>query len=67
LTLSVPQRELLTVAETAQRLHVSVRTVRRLIARGDLVAVQLGGRGAPVRIDPDELDRWLYGDPEQAA
>lgn len=66
-SLSVPPRELLTVADTAKRLNVSRRTVRRLIARGELRAVQLGGRGAPVRIDPDELDRWLYADPEQAA
>jgi excisionase family DNA binding protein len=30
--------------DTAKLLGVSVRTVRRLVVRGDLVAVRLGGR-----------------------
>jgi hypothetical protein len=29
-------------------------------------ALQLGGRGSPVRIDSAELDAWLYGSPEAA-
>ena len=52
---------LLTLRETAERLHVSVDTVRRRIASGELPAVQLGGRGAPVRVDERDLQRWLYG------
>jgi excisionase family DNA binding protein len=52
---------LLTLRETAERLHVSVDTVRRRIASGDLQAVQLGGRGAPLRVDERELQVWLYG------
>ena len=62
-----PQRELLTVQEAATRMRVSVPTVRRLIRRGDLPAVQLGRKGASIRVDAAELDRWLYGDPEAAA
>lgn len=38
-------------------------TVRRLIRRGELPAVQLGPKGAPVRIDSRELESWLYDDP----
>jgi excisionase family DNA binding protein len=47
--------------ETADRLHVSVDTVRRRIASGDLHAVQLGGRGALLRVDERELAQRLYG------
>jgi excisionase family DNA binding protein len=46
---------------------VSEKTVRRLIRRGALPAVQLGRKGASVRVDSAELERWLYGDPEAAA
>lgn len=35
---------LLTFAETGQRLAVSERTVRRLVAAGELPAVEVGGR-----------------------
>jgi len=59
---------LLTISETARRLRVSDVTVRRLIRRGELSAVQLGGKGSAVRIPVDELDAWLYGDgPRDAA
>jgi excisionase family DNA binding protein len=44
---------LLTTAEAAKRLHVHPRTVQRLVERGQLVAVHLGGA---VRYDPDDLD-----------
>jgi excisionase family DNA binding protein len=66
MTASVPQRELLTIREAAERLRVSEKTVRRLIRRGELPAVQLGSKGASVRVDEAELERWLYGDPEAA-
>jgi excisionase family DNA binding protein len=55
---SVAPRHLLTVAETAERLSVSERTVRRLIEAGLLPAIQLRSRGA-VRVSPDELEEWL--------
>lgn len=55
------RRELLTVHETAERLGVSEKTVRRKIEAGQLPAVQLGGRGSAVRIDERELAAWLYG------
>lgn len=59
-------RKLLTVRETADRLRVSVPTVRRHIRHGRLPAVQLGGRGSAVRIDTRKLDEFVYGNPERA-
>jgi len=63
---AVHQRSLLTVAETAELMQVSEKTVRRLIARGELPAVQLGGPGSAIRVPRDELEAWLYG-PDGAA
>jgi excisionase family DNA binding protein len=59
---TVPTRRLLTISETAERLRVSERQVRRLIDRGEIPALQLGGRGSSLRIDAAELEAWLYGD-----
>jgi len=46
---------LLTTAEVAQFLAVSERTVRRLVARGRLPCVRVGGQ---VRFSPAILARW---------
>ena len=54
----VQRRELLTVHETVAFLAVSEKTVRRLIARGELPAVQLGAR-ALRSIDESGLERRL--------
>ena len=53
-------RPLLSVRETAERLNVSVATVRRYIRDGRLPAVRVGG---VVRIDPAELEVYVYGLP----
>jgi excisionase family DNA binding protein len=53
---TVPQRPLMTVSETAERLRVSEKTVRRLASRNDLPTLRVGGS---VRVDADELERWL--------
>ena len=37
-----PRTDLLTIREVAERLKVSVKTVRRLIQRGELEACQVG-------------------------
>jgi excisionase family DNA binding protein len=59
--------QLLTVRDVAQRLKVHERSVRRLIASGQLPAVKLGeGRTSPVRVDEAELRSWLYGQPDDA-
>jgi excisionase family DNA binding protein len=56
----VKQPRMLTIAETAVRLHVSAPTVRRLIRDAGLPAKKLGtSHSSSVRIDPVELDAWL--------
>ena len=51
--------ELLRIPEAAERLNVSRASVYRWIGEGRLPAVQLGGRGAPIRIPAAELEGWL--------
>jgi excisionase family DNA binding protein len=51
--------ELLRIPEAAERLNVSRASVYRWVVEGRLPAVQLGGRGAPLRIPSVELERWL--------
>ena len=46
---------LLTLAETAERLHLHVNTTRLLLAHG-LPHIRLG---RAIRIDPAALDEWL--------
>jgi excisionase family DNA binding protein len=53
---AAPRSLFLTVSETAQELRVSEKTVRRLISKGELPALRVGGQ---VRVDPVELDQWL--------
>jgi excisionase family DNA binding protein len=54
----------LTLRETAERLRVSERTVRRLIALAELPALRVGGQ---LRFDQAELEQWLFSDPKAAA
>ena len=56
----VHERPLMTVPQTAQRLNVSEKTVRRLIEAELLPALRVGGS---VRVDRGELEDWLYQDP----
>lgn len=51
-----PRRPLFTVASLANYLAISERTVRALIAAGDLPSYKLGGVR---RIDPAEVDEWM--------
>jgi excisionase family DNA binding protein len=43
---------------------VSTWTVRRYIANGQIPALQLGGKGTPVRVPADELEAWLESGPQ---
>jgi excisionase family DNA binding protein len=53
-------RRYITVAEAAEHLQISEKTVRRLIADGDLTGYRIGGSShAPIRIDLDEIDEQL--------
>ncbi len=58
MTSTVP--ELLTVAQTAERLGLSRKTTYRKISEGVIPAVQLGAPGSPLRVPEDELMRWIY-------
>jgi excisionase family DNA binding protein len=51
------ERTLLSIPQVAERLAVSIPTVRRLVQRGELPALRVGGS---LRVDSDELGRWLY-------
>jgi excisionase family DNA binding protein len=63
-----PERHYLTYREVATRLRVSTSTVQRLVRAGLLPAVRVGkARNSAVRIASDELDRWLFSNPEDAA
>jgi excisionase family DNA binding protein len=53
------EHKLLTVREVASYLRVDTSTVRRLIANGELRALQLGGPGHSLRIAKHELEDWL--------
>jgi excisionase family DNA binding protein len=52
-------RRLLMVPEVADRLRVSVKTVRRLIETGEVPAVRLGAKRHAIRVDERELEAWL--------
>lgn len=49
-------RPLLTPAEVAEHVGLSVKAVRRAIERGELPAAKLCGR---IRIRPDAVDNWI--------
>ncbi|MCK6460276.1 MAG: helix-turn-helix domain-containing protein [Planctomycetes bacterium] len=53
---SAPAR-LLTAREAADRLAVSLRTLRTIIGQGELPVVRVGIRG--LRIHPEDLHRFI--------
>jgi excisionase family DNA binding protein len=52
----LPYSKLLLIPQVAEGLGVSTRTVRRLIARRELVACRLG---RSVRVHPDDLAAYV--------
>ncbi len=60
-------RTLLSPAEVAVRLGVSIATVRRHIRAGRFPAYRLGPEGSAVRLDWEEIQEWLRGEPPEAA
>lgn len=54
-------RRLVSIAESAEILGVSTKTVRRFIASGDLEAVRLARR--TIRIKTESLDRFIDAHP----
>lgn len=55
----IAQPEHMTVAQVAVHLGMSVESVRRRIATGELPAVRHGGPGSAVRIPRASLDAYL--------
>jgi excisionase family DNA binding protein len=55
---------LLKADELAARWGLHRATVYRLVQRGELPALRIGGS---IRIDPREAEAWLYDDPKDAA
>ncbi len=51
-----PKGSLLTVADTAARLNVATKSIRRLIKRGHLRAVRVG---RAIRIQPEAIEQLL--------
>jgi excisionase family DNA binding protein len=54
---------LLTIAETAEQLHISYREIFRVIERGDLPVIRLSRR--LVRIDPKDLEGYIASKREE--
>jgi excisionase family DNA binding protein len=57
----VQKPPLLAIPDVSARINFSEKTVRRLIARGELPAIRPGGERGRIRVDADELERWLAG------
>ena len=49
--------KLLTLRSVAEQLDVSIKTVRRWVARGELPAFKMGHQW---RIHPEDLERFLW-------
>jgi excisionase family DNA binding protein len=54
--MNIVQHRLLNPAEVAVELRVSAPTIYRMVSRGELRAVKVGGQ---LRVDRDDLDRLL--------
>lgn len=53
------KRRYITVTEAAEYLQISDRTVRRLIADGELTGYRIGRSGRLIRVDLNEIDDVL--------
>jgi len=51
------RREFETLSSAAERTGLSIRTLRRRIASGDLAAYRSGAR--VIRVDPNDVDRMM--------
>ena len=57
--MEVPNGELLTVQQVAERLKVNPETVRRWLRSGQLRGYLLGGDRAGYRVAADDLDTFI--------
>jgi len=53
------RRRYITIADAAEYLQISDRTVRRLIADGELTGYRIGRSSRLIRVDLDEIDEQL--------
>lgn len=53
-----PTDELLTKEQLAKRLHLSVRSIERLVSSGELRALKIG---RAIRFDPRDVEAYLDG------
>ena len=67
---ATPARRLVSIAATAEILGISPRTVRRLIAAGELEAIRVGRRTIRIKIesidllmDAHPLNSWVRPEP----
>jgi excisionase family DNA binding protein len=58
-TVAYERKKMLRIGDVATRLDCSETTVRRLIASGQIPAVQLGGPGHSLRVGEAALEAWL--------
>ena len=58
--------QLMTIAEAARAARVSVPTLYRRVATGEVPAIRVGESG-PIRVPVDEFERWLYGPEEPSS
>ena len=56
---AIVTRRYITVAEAAEYLQISDRTLRRLISDGELTGYRMGGSGRTIRVDLSEIDEQL--------
>ena len=53
------RRRYISIAEAADYLQISTRTVRRLISDGELNGYRIGQSGRLIRVDMNEIDAQL--------
>lgn len=53
------QPRLIDIPTAAVRLGISISSLRRKVAAGEVPAYRMGGPGTAIRLDPVELDAWL--------
>ena len=50
---------LMTVRDVAKYLQYSEFQVRRLVAKGDIPSIRIGGTNRQIRVVPSDLDKWI--------
>jgi len=56
---TVVKRHYITIAEAAEYIQVTERTIRRLIADGELTGYRVGKSSRLIRVDLNEIDNEL--------